>query len=137
MGKSLEDMPDAGLAWLEEGTSDFERYNADREWCQAYARQNRAIMTSRLLRQLAFALGFRDDVSRLGITLSVDCHHNYVEEEIHFAEKLLVTRKGAIRAGAGDLGIIPGSMGTASFIVRGLGAVGSFNSRPQRRCTRT
>ena len=130
MGKRLAALPDADLAWLEEGTSDFERYNADREWCQAYARENRAIMTSRLLRQLAFALGFRDDVSRLGITLSVDCHHNYVAEEVHFGERLLVTRKGAIRAGAGDLGIIPGSMGTATYVVRGLGNPESFSSAP-------
>jgi tRNA-splicing ligase RtcB (3'-phosphate/5'-hydroxy nucleic acid ligase) len=130
MGKRLAELPDADLAWLEEGTSDYERYNADREWCQAYARENRAIMTSHLLRQLAFALGFRDDVSRLGITLSVDCHHNYVEEEIHFGEKLLVTRKGAIRAGVGDLGIIPGSMGTATYVVRGLGNPESFSSAP-------
>ncbi len=140
MGKRLAELPDPDLAWLEDGTSDFERYNADREWCQAYARQNRAIMTSRLLRQLAFALGFGDDVSRLEITLSVDCHHNYVQEEVHFGEKLLITRKGAIRAGVGDLGIIPGSMGTATYVVRGLGNPESFSSAPHgagRKMSRT
>ncbi|MEP6471869.1 MAG: RtcB family protein [Acidobacteriota bacterium] len=140
MGKRLAELPDPDLAWLEDGTSDFERYNADREWCQAYARQNRAIMTSRLLRQLAFALGFGDDVSRLEITLSVDCHHNYVREEVHFGEKLLITRKGAIRAGVGDLGIIPGSMGTATYVVRGLGNPESFSSAPHgagRKMSRT
>ena len=130
MGKMLADLPDPDLAWLSEGTPDFEKYNSDREWCQAYARQNRAIMTSRLLRQLAFALGFGDDVSRLGITLSVDCHHNYVADEVHFGERLLVTRKGAIRAGVGELGIIPGSMGTGSYVVRGLGNPESFSSAP-------
>jgi tRNA-splicing ligase RtcB len=130
MGKMLADLPDPDLAWLSEGTLDFERYNSDREWCQAYARQNRTIMTSRLLRQLAFALGFGDDVSRLGITLSVDCHHNYVADEVHFGERLLVTRKGAIRAGVGELGIIPGSMGTGSYVVRGLGNPESFSSAP-------
>ena len=130
MGKRLQELPDADLAWLEEGTSDFERYNSEREWCQAYARQNRTIMTSRLLRQLAYALDFGDDVSKLQITLSVDCHHNYVAEEVHFGERLLVTRKGAIRAGAGELGIIPGSMGTGSYVVRGLGNAEAFSSAP-------
>jgi tRNA-splicing ligase RtcB len=130
MGTMLAELADPDLAWLTEGTPDFERYNSDREWCQAYARQNRTIMTSRLLRQLAFALGFGDDVSRLGITLSVDCHHNYVAQEDHFGEQLLVTRKGAIRAGVGELGIIPGSMGTGSYIVRGLGNPESFSSAP-------
>jgi len=130
MGKSLEDLADADLAYFVQGTPVFDDYRHDLEWCQAYARENRAIMTSRLLRQLAFSLGFRDDVSRLGITLSVDCHHNYVAEEVHFGERLLVTRKGAIRAGEGDLGIIPGSMGTGSYIVRGLGNPESFSSAP-------
>jgi tRNA-splicing ligase RtcB len=130
MGKMLAELPDPDLAWLTEGTPDFEKYNSDREWCQAYARQNRTIMTSRLLRQLSFALGFGDDVSRLGIMLSVDCHHNYVAEEVHFGERLLVTRKGAIRAGMGELGIIPGSMGTGSYVVRGLGNPESFSSAP-------
>jgi tRNA-splicing ligase RtcB len=130
MGRALDDLPDADLAWFSEGTPDFERYHADLLWCQEYARENRAIMMSRLLRQLAFALGFRDDVSRLGITLAVDCHHNYVADEVHFGHRLLVTRKGAIRAGKGELGIIPGSMGTGSYIVRGLGNPESFESAP-------
>jgi tRNA-splicing ligase RtcB (3'-phosphate/5'-hydroxy nucleic acid ligase) len=140
MGKALASLPDPDLAWLEEGSAGFDGYNADREWCQAYARENRRIMTSRLLRQLAFALGLRDDVSRLQITLSVDCHHNYVAEEDHFGERLLVTRKGAIRAGMGELGIIPGSMGTGSYIVRGLGNPDSFSSAPHgagRKMSRT
>ena len=130
MGKSLQELPDADLACLEEGSSVFERYYSEREWCQAYARQNRTIMTSRLLRQLAYALDFGDDVSKLQITLSVDCHHNYVAEEVHFGERLLITRKGAIRAGAGELGIIPGSMGTGSYVVRGLGNAEAFSSAP-------
>jgi tRNA-splicing ligase RtcB len=113
MGKMLEDLPDPELAWLTEGTPDFDRYNADREWCQAYARQNRTIMTSRLLRQLSFAVGFGDDISKLGITLSVDCHHNYVAEEVHFWETLLVTRKGALRAGVGSSGSSPARWGPA------------------------
>ena len=87
-------------------------------------------MMERVLRQLAFALGLEGDASRLEVTIAVDCHHNYVADEIHFGEKVLVTRKGAIRAGAGELGIIPGSMGTGSFIVRGLGNADSFESAP-------
>jgi tRNA-splicing ligase RtcB (3'-phosphate/5'-hydroxy nucleic acid ligase) len=130
LGKRLEDLPDPDLAWLEAGTPEFDAYRSDLEWCQAYARENRAIMMSRLLRQLSFALGFRDDVSRLGITVEVDCHHNYVEEELHFGRRVLLTRKGAIRAGVGELGIIPGSMGTGSYIVRGLGNREAFESAP-------
>jgi len=130
MGRALSRLPDPDLAWFSRGSEDFDAYQADREWCQAYARQNRAIMTSRLLRQLAFALGFEGDVAELGITAAIDCHHNYVAEEVHFGERLFVTRKGAIRAGAGELGIVPGSMGTGSFIVRGLGNPESFSSAP-------
>ncbi|HEV8611639.1 MAG TPA: RtcB family protein [Thermoanaerobaculia bacterium] len=130
MGRALDSLPDPDLAWLAEGTPEFEQYNADREWCQAYARENRAIMMERLLRQLAFALGYREDVARLGITVAVDCHHNYVTPEVHFGEPVLVTRKGAIRAGVGELGIIPGSMGTGTYIVRGLGNREAFESAP-------
>jgi tRNA-splicing ligase RtcB len=140
MGRRLEELPDPDLAWFTRGTPEFESYYGDLEWCQAYARENRSIMMARLLRQLAFAVGFRDDVSRLGITVSVDCHHNYVAEEDHFDERLLVTRKGAIRAGEGELGIIPGSMGTGTYIVRGLGNPESFESAPHgagRRMSRS
>jgi tRNA-splicing ligase RtcB (3'-phosphate/5'-hydroxy nucleic acid ligase) len=130
MGRALDSLPDSDLAWLSEGTPDFERYRADLDWCQAYARENRAIMMDRLLRQLAFAVGHREDVGRLGVTVSVDCHHNYVAQENHFGESVLLTRKGAIRAGVGELGIIPGSMGTGTYIVRGLGNAEAFESAP-------
>jgi tRNA-splicing ligase RtcB len=130
MGRELDALPDPDLAWLSEGTREFEEYSADRDWCQAYARENRAIMMERLLRQLAFALGYREEVSRLAVTLAVDCHHNYVAEEVHFGERVLLTRKGAIRAGTGELGIIPGSMGTGTYIVRGLGNREAFESAP-------
>ena len=130
MGSGLADLPDPDLAWLSEETPEFEEYAADLDWCQRYARENRAIMMDRLLRQLTFALGFQGDESRLGITTAVDCHHNYVSEERHFGEVLLVTRKGAISARPGELGIIPGSMGTGSYIVSGLGNPDSFHSAP-------
>ena len=77
---------------------------------------------------------------RITFEAPISCHHNYVAEEIHFGETLLVTRKGAIRAGRGELGIIPGSMGTKSFIVRGLGNPASFESASHgagRRMSRT
>jgi tRNA-splicing ligase RtcB len=130
MGSALAELPDPDLAWLSQGTAEFDEYASDLDWCQRYARENRAIMMSRLLRQLAFALGFEGDIARLGITTEVDCHHNYVSEESHFGERLFVTRKGAISAREGELGIIPGSMGTGSYIVRGLGNPESFHSAP-------
>src|SRR5713101_5724341 len=128
--EAIEKLPDRNLAYFLEGTPDFRKYRQDVQWCQDYAFANREIMMARLLRQLAYALGFEGDVSRLGLTMSVNCHHNYIADEVHFGEKVLVTRKGAIRAGAGELGIIPGSMGTGSFIVRGLGNREAFESAP-------
>jgi tRNA-splicing ligase RtcB len=125
-----ESLPDPNLAFFTAGTPEFREYREDVEWCQAYARANREIMMDRILRQLAFALGFEGDVRNLGLTTSVNCHHNYIADEVHFGEKVLVTRKGAIRAGRGELGIIPGSMGTGTFIVRGLGNRESFESAP-------
>jgi len=128
--KMAESLPDPDLAYFVAGTPEFREYREDVEWCQGYARQNREIMMDRILRQVAYALGFEGDVSRLGITMSVNCHHNYIADEVHFGQKVLVTRKGAIRAGKGDLGIIPGSMGTGSYIVRGLGNREAFESAP-------
>ena len=128
--EAVDRLPDRNLAYFLEGTPDFIRYREDVHWCQEYAFANREIMMARLLRQVAFALGLDGDVSRLGLTMSVNCHHNYIADEVHFGERVLVTRKGAIRAGAGELGIIPGSMGTGSFIVRGLGNRDSFESAP-------
>jgi tRNA-splicing ligase RtcB len=130
MREMVEALPDPDLAYFVEGTSEFQRYRNDLSWCQDYARENREIMMDRILAQLAYALGFEGDVSRLGITMAVNCHHNYVAEEVHFGESVLVTRKGAIRAGKGELGIIPGSMGTGTYIVRGLGNAQSFESAP-------
>jgi tRNA-splicing ligase RtcB len=128
--EAVDRLPDRNLAYLLEGTPEFRAYREDVLWCQNYARQNREIMMSRLLRQVAYALGFEGDVSRLGVTMGVNCHHNYVAEEVHYGENVLVTRKGAIRAGEGELGIIPGSMGTGSFIVRGRGSTEAFESAP-------
>jgi tRNA-splicing ligase RtcB (3'-phosphate/5'-hydroxy nucleic acid ligase) len=125
-----ESLPDPDLAYFVAGTGEFREYREDVEWCQAFARENREIMMARILRQVAFVLGFEGDADRLGLTMSVNCHHNYIADEVHFGERVLVTRKGAIRAGRGELGIIPGSMGASSYIVRGLGNPEAFESAP-------
>jgi tRNA-splicing ligase RtcB len=115
-------------------TPEFAAYRRDLFWAQEYARCNRDVMLHLLkqaVRKFWPEVGFREAVS---------CHHNYVAEERHFGEELLVTRKGAIRARAGELGIIPGSMGTKSYIVRGKGSAESFDSASHgagRRMSRT
>jgi tRNA-splicing ligase RtcB (3'-phosphate/5'-hydroxy nucleic acid ligase) len=116
------DLPDRDLAVFLAGTREMEEYRRDLFWAQRYAMKNREAM-----------LGLYEDVLRrfrpdVELADRVLCHHNYVAEETHFGEEVLVTRKGAIRAGKGELGIIPGSMGTRSFIVRGLGSPQSFES---------
>ena len=109
-------LPDRDLAWLEEGTRVFDDYVEAVEWAQDYALSNRREMMRLVLGALASHLPSFDIAAE-----AVECHHNYVARERHFGENLFVTRKGAIRAGRGELGIIPGSMGAKSFIVRGLG----------------
>ena len=117
-----QDLPDRDLAVFLAGTPEMEQYRRDLFWAQRYAMKNREAMLdlyARVLRESFAAVEFAEPVL---------CHHNYVAEETHFGEEVLVTRKGAIRAGKGDLGIIPGSMGTRSYIVRGLGNAQSFES---------
>jgi len=115
-------LPDPELAVLLAGSPTFDAYRRALYWAQEYAALNRALMLERLQRVLS------DEWPDVVFEEPVSCHHNYVAEEHHFGEDLLVTRKGAIRAGAGEPGIIPGSMGTQSFIVRGLGNPQSFES---------
>jgi tRNA-splicing ligase RtcB len=117
--KALEDRD---LAVFLAGTPQFQAYRHDLFWAQRYARFNRAVMLH-LLSDVV-----RRFFPRVQMAAPISCHHNYVAEEVHFGEDVLVTRKGAIRAGKGELGIIPGSMGTKSFIVRGLGSPHSFES---------
>lgn len=115
-------LEDRDLAVFLAGTPQFDAYRRDLFWAQEYAAFNRAVMLARLqgvLRKVWPRVRFEEPIS---------CHHNYVAEEVHFEEELLVTRKGAIRAGLGELGIIPGSMGAKSFIVRGKGNALSFES---------
>ncbi|HET6284865.1 MAG TPA: RtcB family protein, partial [Polyangia bacterium] len=104
------------------GTPTFAAYRRDLYWAQSYARFNRDVMLH-LLGEVV-----RRFWPRAKLQVPIACHHNYVAEEVHFGEDLLVTRKGAIRAGKGELGIIPGSMGTKSYIVRRLGNAASFES---------
>jgi tRNA-splicing ligase RtcB len=113
---------DRDLAVFLAGTKAFDSYRRDLFWAQEYARFNRRVMMH-LLGEVV-----RRFWPRVELSAPISCHHNYVAEETHFGEALLVTRKGAIRAGRDELGIIPGSMGTKSFIVRGLGNAASFES---------
>lgn len=123
MGERLGRLPDADLAWLEEGTPSFDDYVRAVGWAQDYAAANRAEMLRRVLIVLHRHLPpFRER------TEAVNCHHNYVVKERHFGAEVWLTRKGAVRAGAGVLGIIPGSMGAKSFIVRGKGNAESFET---------
>ncbi len=116
-------LPDRDLAYFPEGAQHFDDYVEAVGWAQDYARANRAEMMDLVVAALRRHLpGF--EVT----TEAVNCHHNYVEREHHYGEDVWVTRKGAIRAAAGELGIIPGSMGTRSYIVRGKGSAESFQS---------
>jgi tRNA-splicing ligase RtcB len=116
MGRHLASLPDRDLAYLSEGSELFDDYVEAVEWAQDYAMTNRREMMRRILDALAKCL---PPVTTGGE--AINCHHNYVAQEEHFGTNLFVTRKGAISAREGQLGIIPGSMGARSYIVRGRG----------------
>lgn len=116
-------LADRDLAFLTEGSELFDDYIEAMSFAQDYAMANRELMMARVLDALRKHLRpFRTEKQ------AINCHHNYATREHHFGEQVWVTRKGAVRAGAGELGIIPGSMGTGSFIVEGLGNADSFHS---------
>lgn len=115
-------LPDRDLAVFLAGTPEMKAYRHDLFWAQRYARMNREVMV-----HLATAV-LKEHLPGLTTAEAIFCHHNYVAEEHHYGCDVLVTRKGAIRAGQGEMGIIPGSMGTRSYIVRGLGNAESFES---------
>ena len=116
MEKTDARLPDRDLAWLAEGTPAFDEYVEAVHWAQDYAARNRSEMMRAVLEAI------RPHVPPFRVVgEAISCHHNYVAKERHFGEDVLVTRKGAIRAGLGDMGVIPGSMGAKSFIVRGKG----------------
>jgi tRNA-splicing ligase RtcB (3'-phosphate/5'-hydroxy nucleic acid ligase) len=125
MRRFFINLPDADLAYLPQGTESFRDYIEAVTWAQDYARDNRELMMAMVLdalRETGVLPDFEADLE------AVNCHHNYVAWEHHYGDNVLVTRKGAVRARRGDLGIIPGSMGTRSYIVRGRGDAESFHS---------
>jgi tRNA-splicing ligase RtcB (3'-phosphate/5'-hydroxy nucleic acid ligase) len=117
-------LPDGDLAWLAEGEDDFDDYVEAVNWAQDYALENRRIMMETTIAALRRHIPIKFTLTQEAI----NCHHNYVEKETHFGRNLWVTRKGAIRARVDDLGIIPGSMGQRSYIVRGKGELESYCS---------
>jgi tRNA-splicing ligase RtcB len=124
MREHIANLPDKELAYFEEGCAHFADYVEAVGWAQDYARRNRLVMMANVIaatRQI-IAKPFTADVE------AVNCHHNYVQRETHFATDVLVTRKGAVSAQKGEMGIIPGSMGAKSYLVRGLGHAESFCS---------
>jgi tRNA-splicing ligase RtcB len=125
MRKFMINLPDQDLAYLPEGTDHFNDYVKAVHWAQSYAMTNRELMMGEILDAIRGANllpAFSADAE------VVNCHHNYVAVEEHYGQRVFVTRKGAVRAGKNDLGIIPGSMGAKSFIVRGKGNPESFES---------
>jgi tRNA-splicing ligase RtcB len=124
MRRWMINLPDQDLAYFPEGTEHFDDYVEAVEWAQNYAQLNREIMMRNVVAAVrrVIAKPFEAHVE------AVNCHHNYVSRERHFGQDILVTRKGAVSARIGELGIIPGSMGARSYIVRGLGNADSFHS---------
>lgn len=118
-------LPDMNLAYLPDGTQEQQDYISAVKWAQDFAAENRRSMMRKVISDIGWELP-KLDVQSTG--LAINCHHNYVERENHGNDNVWVTRKGAIRARSGDLGIIPGSMGTKSYIVRGLGSADSYHS---------
>jgi tRNA-splicing ligase RtcB len=125
MRRAHVDLPDQDLAYLSEGTEYFDDYVHAVTWAQEYARTNRELMMQAVvsgMRSTGLLPAFEETLE------AVNCHHNYVAREHHYGKNVFVTRKGAVRAKNGDWGIIPGSMGARSYIVRGLGNAESFHS---------
>jgi tRNA-splicing ligase RtcB len=123
LAKALElRLEDPALAWFTEGTPEFAAYIADMLWAQDYALANREQMMTSTIGAVVDFLGFGREVRR------INCHHNFTQREVHGGQELWITRKGAIRAETSDFGVIPGSMGTRSYIVRGRGNPASWSS---------
>jgi RNA-splicing ligase RtcB len=123
LAKDLElRLEDPDLAYFLEGTPEFQAYITDMLWAQDYARVNRDLMMDRALREVLAFVGHGREIAR------INCHHNFTQREVHQGRELWITRKGAIKADTGDLGVIPGSMGTRTYIVRGKGSSASWTS---------
>ena len=125
MRRHLSNLPDRDLAYFREGSRHFDDYVHAVEWAQEFATENRRLMMQAVVEAVQGVSGVPPFQTTL---MAVNCHHNYVAREHHFGRDVFLTRKGAVRARQGDLGIIPGSMGTRSYIVRGRGNPDSFES---------
>jgi tRNA-splicing ligase RtcB len=125
MQQHIHNLPDADLAYFSEGSPHFDDYVEAVSWAQTFARHNRELMMHAVLDSVRRLKGIRPFQTAKE---AVNCHHNYVAREHHYERDVFVTRKGAVRAGLGELGIIPGSMGARSFIVRGKGNPEAFES---------
>lgn len=115
-------LDDPDLAYLVQGTPEFTAYVRDMLWAQAYAMASRAAMNTAIVRALFEVVGAGEAMR------TTNCHHNFTQQERHHGQDMWVTRKGAIKAAHGDLGVIPGSMGTRTYIVSGKGSAASYNS---------
>lgn len=134
------ELPDPDLAYFVQDTPEFNLYIKDMLWCQDYARENRNEMMSRILKDISRHVYGEEKMRHELEVTRIDCHHNFTQMENHFDRNVWVTRKGAVSAKVGEFGIIPGSMGVKSFIVRGLGNPDSFHSCSHgtgRRMSRT
>ena len=118
-------LPHPDLAYLDEGTPQFDRYIAELRWAQHFALLNREEMMDRVITQFGRWVG-----GHVVERERINCHHNFTQQETHYGKSVWVSRKGAIKAAPGDPGLIPGSMGTASYVVEGLGNPASLNSSP-------
>ncbi|QJU55876.1 RtcB family protein [Herbiconiux sp. KACC 21604] len=125
MAKWWIELPDPDLAYLVEGTPEFDRYIAELRWAQHYALLNREEMMDRVARQFGDWMG-----ASVIEEERINCHHNFTQKETHWGKSVWLSRKGAISARAGELGLIPGSMGTASYVVEGLGNAAALHSSP-------
>lgn len=124
------ELPHPDLAYLVEGTPEFTRYISELRWAQRFALLNREEMMDRVANQLGRFLSTGVDGTGVEELERINCHHNFTESEMHFGKRVWVSRKGAIMADAGRPGLIPGSMGTASYVVEGKGNPLSLNSSP-------
>ena len=127
--KQVETLPHLDLAYLAEGTPEFQAYIGDLLWAQQFAKLNRNEKLLRIIKDVSHHV-YHDGrlMSELPSLFQVNCHHNYCQKETHFGKEVWLTRKGAVSARKNEFGIIPGSMGAKSFIVRGLGNPNSFHS---------
>lgn len=123
-------LKDYDLSYLVENTDSFDNYIRDLLWSQAFARQNREEMMNRILTEFSYTMYGEDGHQEELEVTRINCHHNFTQKEHHMGKNVWLTRKGAIQAREGQLGVIPGSMSTETYIVEGLGHPGSFMSAP-------